>query len=516
MFYRSSAIFYLFVLVGLSACGSSDETLDPNTPPDTLIFEAQFDVALDTQVTSDNITIAGIDSPATISIQGGLYSLNGGEYSSQDSSAENGDTVSVQLTSADSFETSTSSVVTIGDVSGTFEVTTESADISPLAFNFTAQTSVPLNSNITSNSIVVSDINTVAPISISNGQYSINGGDFTSLSGEVNNGDTLQIQLLSSSVFSTQATATLTIGDVSSSFGITTLVADVSPSAFAFDAQANVDLGTSVLSNTVTVSGINTATTISVSGGEYSVNSGAFESDTSVVSAGDIVQVNVVSSDDFLSKTSAVLSIGDITAAFEVTTIDADISPAEFSFTDQANVSLETIVVSSAVKITDINTQVPIGITSGEYSINGGRFTSEVGIVSTGDTVQVRLTSSGEFETSTSAILTIGNIRESFDVTTLVADATPTAFEFIAQTGIEVSTLVTSNPLTIGGINTDASISITDGEYAINGGAYTANDGLVSEGDIVQVQLTSSDEVETLSRATLTVGGIRDSFEVTT
>ncbi|MEP1868698.1 MAG: hypothetical protein ABJJ44_04140, partial [Paraglaciecola sp.] len=97
MFYRSSAIFYLFVLVGLSACGSSDETLDPNTPPDTLIFEAQFDVALDTQVTSDNITIAGIDSPATISIQGGLYSLNGGEYSSQDSSAENGDTVSVQL-----------------------------------------------------------------------------------------------------------------------------------------------------------------------------------------------------------------------------------------------------------------------------------------------------------------------------------------------------------------------------------------------------------------------------------
>ncbi|MEP2651221.1 MAG: BspA family leucine-rich repeat surface protein, partial [Paraglaciecola sp.] len=618
MFYFSRSnvgvIFYLLAVVGLSACGSSGETQDADNTPDIFTLEAQFDVALDTQVTSDNITISGIDSPATISIEGGLYSINGDEFSSQVSSVENGDTVTVQLTSAASFETSTSLEVTIGDVSGTFEVTTESADISPLAFNFTAQTSAPLNSNIasstivvsdintvapisisngqysingggftslsgvvnngdtvqiqltssnvistkisatltigdvsssfgvttmladispiafnftaqtsvplnsnfTSNSIVVSDINTLAPISISNGQYSINGGDFTSLSGEVNNGDSVQIQLLSSPTFSTQTLATLSIGNVSGSFEVTTLLADVLPLAFTFDAQANVARGARILSNTITVSGINTATTISVSGGEYSVNSGAFQSDASVVSAGDLVQVSVVSSDVFLSKTSAVLSIGDITSAFEVTTIEADVSPAEFSFTDQANVSLETIVVSSTVKITDINTQVPIGITSGEYSINGGGFTSDVGTVSEGDTVRVRLTSSGEFETSTSAILTIGNIRESFGVSTLVADATPSIFEFIAQTGIEVSTLVTSNPLTIGGINTDASISITDGEYAINGGAYTANDGLVSEGDTVQVQLTSSDEVETLSRATLTIGGIRDSFEVTT
>src|SRR5262245_54102132 len=52
-------------------------------------------------------------------------------------------------------------------------------------------------------------------------------------------------------------------------------------------------------------------------------------------------------------------------------------------------------------------------------------------------------------------------------------DTRPDAFAFTAQSGVEPSTVVTSNEVTISGINAAASVAITGGEYSINGGAFT-------------------------------------------
>ena len=199
----------------------------PDTTPDPFGFTAQTNVALSSVATSNAITIAGIDSAAAIGIAGGSYSINGGAYVSTAGTLNNGDTVTVQQTSSASFSTLTSATLTIGGVSGAFEVTTLAADTTPDAFSFTAQTNVALSSVATSNTITVAGINTASPISIVGGTYSINGGVYVSTAGTLNNGDTVTVQQTSSASFSTFTSATLTIGGVSSAFEVTTLAAPV-------------------------------------------------------------------------------------------------------------------------------------------------------------------------------------------------------------------------------------------------------------------------------------------------
>lgn len=99
-------------------------------------------------------------------------------------------------------------------------------DTTPDAFTFTDQTSVALNTTITSAAITVSGINSPSPITVSNGTYDINGsGSFTSSAGTVNNGDTVRARHTSSALNSTPVNTQITIGGVSDTFTSTTLAA---------------------------------------------------------------------------------------------------------------------------------------------------------------------------------------------------------------------------------------------------------------------------------------------------
>jgi hypothetical protein len=81
---------------------------------------------------------------------------------------------------------------------------------------------------------------------------------------------------------------------------------------------------------------------------------------------------------------------------------------------------------------------------------------------------------------------------------------------------VALNTVVTSNAITVAGINTAASISITNGEYSINGGSYTTAAGSVNNGNTVTVRQTSSADPGTTTDAVLTIGGVSDTFSVTT
>jgi len=96
--------------------------------PDQFTFTDQSDVALNTIVTSNTITVSGIDAAASISITGGTYSING--VPSTSVTVINGDQVTIQLTSSGSYSTKTSATLTIGGVSATFNVTTQAAPAS--------------------------------------------------------------------------------------------------------------------------------------------------------------------------------------------------------------------------------------------------------------------------------------------------------------------------------------------------------------------------------------------------
>jgi hypothetical protein len=213
-----------------------------DTTPNAFSFTAQTGVGLSTAVTSNTITVSGINAAAPISVSGGTYNVNGGGYTGVAGTVTNGNTVSVRLTSAASNSTQTCATLTIGGVNGTFCATTLAAvvDTTPNAFGFTAQTGVGLSTTVTSNTITVSGINAAAPISVSGGTYNVNGGGYTGVAGTVNNGNTVSVRLTSAASNSTPTCATLTIGGVNGTFCATTLTSSVDTRDFNNDGKADI------------------------------------------------------------------------------------------------------------------------------------------------------------------------------------------------------------------------------------------------------------------------------------
>ena len=97
-------------------------------------------------------------------------------------------------------------------------------------------------------------------------------------------------------------------------------------------------------------------------------------------------------------------------------------------------------------------------------------------------------------------------------------DTTPNSFTFVDQTGVNLSTLTTSNFITISGFSEPVSVSVSgDGspQVSIAGGSWTTS-GTISENQSLQVRLTSSGSKNTASSATVTIGSVSDNWSVTT
>ena len=96
------------------------------------------------------------------------------------------------------------------------------------------------------------------------------------------------------------------------------------------------------------------------------------------------------------------------------------------------------------------------------------------------------------------------------------SDTTPNAFTFTDVTGATRSTVYTSNTITVTGIDAAATISITGGEYQINGGSWVSSSGSVVLNDTVTVRGTSSSSFSTAVNVALTIGGVSDTYTITT
>ncbi|TMO81699.1 hypothetical protein [Pseudoalteromonas spongiae] len=96
----------------------------------------------------------------------------------------------------------------------------------------------------------------------------------------------------------------------------------------------------------------------------------------------------------------------------------ADTTPDSFSFSEIENAPLNKWVESAPVTITGINTDTPISIENGEYSIDGAPFTVSPGYVTLNQTVVIRVKSHKNSLSEVTAIINVGNISNSFQVTT--------------------------------------------------------------------------------------------------
>lgn len=98
----------------------------------------------------------------------------------------------------------------------------------------------------------------------------------------------------------------------------------------------------------------------------------------------------------------------------------SDTTPDAFSFTDQTGIALSTQVESNTITVAGIDAAAAISITGGgaEYRINAGAYTTVAGTVNNGDTVQLRMTSSGSYITAVNTTLDIGGVTDQWTVTT--------------------------------------------------------------------------------------------------
>jgi len=160
-------------------------------------------------------------------------------------------------------------------------------------------------------------------VSVSGGEYAIQGNGYSSGAGTITNGETIKVRVTSSASFSTAATVTLTIGGVSGTFSVTTEARDTTPNAFSFTPETNANLSQTRTSDAITVAGINSPATISVSGAsssEYKINNGSWSTASSTVSNGDTVRVRHTSASTNLTSTATILTIGGVSGTFTTTT----------------------------------------------------------------------------------------------------------------------------------------------------------------------------------------------------
>ncbi|PKF61121.1 hypothetical protein CW745_12520 [Psychromonas sp. psych-6C06] len=123
---------------------------------------------------------------------------------------------------------------------------------------------------------------------------------------------------------------------------------DITPAPFTFAPKNDVFLATEIVSDSITVSGINVEVPISVIGGEYSVDGGAYTAIAGKINDGQFVTLRATSSDKIATLINASLTIGSATENFKITTRSAEPSGL-FEGTGSVNGETTNLVATQAI-----------------------------------------------------------------------------------------------------------------------------------------------------------------------
>jgi pimeloyl-ACP methyl ester carboxylesterase len=203
--------------------GSDSATVSVTVNDLGKIFIAKTNVQPNVTVESNKIKISGLSAESKFSISGGEYSLNGSPYTKRArGTIKNGDIVQVRHTSSKQSKKSVTTTFILGKTKLKFTSTTLVFDISPESVSFTEATGVAPATLVESNIITVTGINVPIDISVTNGEYRINGGDYIKKAGVVKSGDTVQVSHKSSTRSARTVATTLKLARTEAIFESTT------------------------------------------------------------------------------------------------------------------------------------------------------------------------------------------------------------------------------------------------------------------------------------------------------
>lgn len=190
------------------------------------------------------------------------------------------------------------------------------ADRSPKAFSFSDVKNVNVGDWVVSDEIQVSGIDDGTRLSIEDGEYSLNGGEFEAVTAMINNNDRLMIRVFSSETPATLASARVAVGTFTASFDVTTSH-DSIPDPLVFSPQENISAGVWATTNEVIVKGLSREVTLSVSNGEYSLNGNAFTTSVGSAENGDRLRLRTLVQGS-LAETITVITLGGSEFIFSV------------------------------------------------------------------------------------------------------------------------------------------------------------------------------------------------------
>lgn len=371
----------------------------------------------------------------------------------------------------------------------------------------------------------------------------------------------VKVRITSSATFSGTVTATLTVGDVSSVYSVTTRTANLTPSnatPIIFTTQTDVPISTAITSAMLTLNGLEpnfTSVPISVTGGSYGITdaSGTLisaitnqASNATVSNTGNLyLKAQVISSGSFSSNAVCTVTIGTATATFTTTT-----TSSVFTIAARSNQTINTLITSATTTVTGLqySTSYTITVTgdtgfavdAGTSSLSG-TFGSSITVTSTATgtlVIAARVRSSTAGSTTTSCTVSIGSYKTGiFNVTTPIPDTSP-AFDiggtpvtsFTSITNAPFNTIFNStNTVRITSLepNFGISISVAGGSYAVgisnadaNTAAFTTSSATFTTSGIgelyIRAQVTSGITFASNSTCTITVGSGSITFTATT
>lgn len=367
-------------------------------------------------------------------------------------------------------------------------------------------------------------------------QLSINGGTYSSATQSVNSGDKIKIKMKSSPDGNTTDTATVKVGPTggaqrTATWSITTLPAV--PNQFSFINPPNQLHSVDVISNEITLSAFDGPIMANVTSNEQSqtaqmsVNGSNTYTTSQTVISGDRIKLKMRSSSTPSDIVSATLSIATVSAAWAVETLTN--IPAQFSFTNQSDVPLDTLIYSNLVSLSTFDGPVTGTVSSDELTstiemkVNNGDYSSAPQDIASGSTIRLRMKSSkaGLYKetanATTTASVSIGSRSATWEITTITTNKlVPDTFTFTNVTDAIHSSTYTSNLVTLSTFDGMLTATVVNSLLSVNGDVYSGSPRLVESGDTVRLQLQASSLNNTTIPATLAISTLNVPWSVTT
>ncbi len=202
--------------------GGDGKTDTSDITPNEFSFAQLSNQELANEVTSNQITISGIDDSTPISIENGSYSINGAEYTYKVGLINNDDSLTIKAMSSDVFEVEIKATITVGTISEHFIAVTREKDTVPTFERPTSLTNTELDTYVEFDKIIFTEFDD-DDILIEGAQYKINDGTWndpgtTSISED----DALSLRIKTSHLYGEQVYTNISGNNWSSRFSATT------------------------------------------------------------------------------------------------------------------------------------------------------------------------------------------------------------------------------------------------------------------------------------------------------